>query len=85
MGVGCYAYWYRDNPSYVETSPDPTLQYPAPKRFDGKRKEINSALPGLQTQADGQINKQLRRPTKGPEEDVCSEEELKCWERFGRA
>lgn len=83
MGVGCYAYWYRDNPSYVETSPDPTLQYPAPKRFDGKRKEINY-LPSLQTQVDGQI-KQLRRPKKRPEQDVCSEEELKYWERFGRA
>lgn len=83
MGVGCYAYWYRNNPSYVESSPDPTLQYPAPRRFDTKSKEI-TPLPGLQNQAEGQI-KQSRRQKKGPEKDVCSEEELKYWEQFGRA
>lgn len=82
MGVGCYAYWYRNSPSYVETSPDPTLQYPAPRRFDTKSKEGNS-LPGLQNQADGQIRKS-RRPKNEPEKDVCSEEELKYWEKYGR-
>lgn len=83
MGVGCYAYWYRDNPSYVETSPDLTLQYPAPRRFDTKTKEGNP-LPGLQNQGEGQI-RQSRGPKKGPEKGVCSEEELKYWEKYGRA
>lgn len=82
MGVGCYAYWYRNNPSYLETSPDPTLQYPAPRRFDTKSKEI-TPLPGLQNQAEGQIKRS--RTNKGPEKDVCSDEELKYWEQFGRA
>lgn len=83
MGVGCYAYWYRYNPSYVETSPDSTLQYPAPRRFDTKSKDSNP-LPDLQNQAGGQ-NRQSRRPNKGPVKDICSEEELRYWEKYGRA
>lgn len=82
MGVGCYAYWYRDNPSYVETSPDPTLQYPAPRRSDTKSE--SNPLPGSQNEAEGQ-NRQSTRPKKVPEKDVCSEEELKYWGKYGRA
>lgn len=78
MGVGCYAYWYRNNPSYVETSSDPNLKYPPPRRFD-KNSEDNT-LPGLQNQ-EGQDRQSM--PEKEPEEDICSEEELKFWEKNG--
>lgn len=78
MGVGCYAYWYRNNPSYVETSSDPGLQYPPPRRFDKIPK--NKSLPGLQNQED-----QNRRslPKEEPGNDVCREGELKYWEKNG--
>lgn len=90
MGVGCYAYWYRNNPSYIQTSPDPSLQYPAPRRFDTTKSDKDITTPfllGVHNQAEGeQITKQSReRPTrKEPEKDVCSEDELNYWEQFGR-
>lgn len=78
MGVGCYAYWYRNSPSYVETSSDPDLQYPPPRRFDKNPKD--NPLPGIQNQ-EGQNRRS--RPKKEPEKDVCREEELKYWEKNG--
>ena len=78
MGVGCYAYWYRNNPFYVETSTDPNLQYPPPRRFDKTSKD--NPLPGLQNQ-EGQDRQPM--PKKEPEEDICNEGELKFWEKNG--